>query len=303
MLLSQLVSAILHDLTTAQDYANEYSSELSKKYKKYEDKDENDLSNYPVPVGRVQEIDFDLKFAIENLETTKKIDIDKTHRNCDRIARTSVNSAIKEFKKVITEELKVTAVSTETAAPESNRLPALDQSQQSEKNTQDSKEKIREWWVSTVQKVNGTKFARYLETKVSQGLYDYVNDQYHESDGSDIDEVKEIIAEELLDGLMEHEDIEILIEQTEKENNWAEGTIRTRLKQMSESVAKNHVKYKELKDLFVMNDENHTKVIVNPSTLKDLQLGMVSSMKIKAELDNYRWMITKTSQSLEKVQE
>ncbi|MCC5637475.1 hypothetical protein LC593_16825 [Nostoc sp. CHAB 5844] len=306
MLLSQLIGSILHDLTAAQDYANKYSSELSRKYKKYEDTDENELSNYPVPVGRVQQIEFDLKFAIDSLETQKTIDIDKTHSNCDKIAEISVESAIERFEQVITQELKVTPVSTQPTTPASNTLPALDQPQQpQESSLNKQKENNRKSWLSTLENISRSNFIEYLETKVSQGLYDYVNNKYYDSKTEfiEIAWLREIIAEELLDGFMEHEDIQDLITETEELYNWEEGTIKKRIKEVLESVANDDVTDKDIRELISLTDERHTNIIVNPSTLKELQMGMISSMKIKAELDNYRWLITKAEQSLEKVHE
>lgn len=48
---------------------------------------------------------------------------------------------------------------------------------------------------------------------------------------------------------------------------------------------------------------SNANIIVNPDELKEIPQEMISSLKISAQLDNYRWMIAETSQSLQKVQE
>jgi len=102
MLLSQLVAAILNDLTTAQDLANEYSSQLSRKYNKYESEKDNILGNFQVPSGILQEIELDLRFAVEKLNENKTaLDIEGTQAKCMEFATGIVNEPLEEVKKVI----------------------------------------------------------------------------------------------------------------------------------------------------------------------------------------------------------
>lgn len=74
MQLSKVVGAILNDLSKAQDLANDYSSQLSHKYKKkqVENKDDNILSNFQVPAVVLREISFDLKFVIKEINLVEK---------------------------------------------------------------------------------------------------------------------------------------------------------------------------------------------------------------------------------------
>ena len=61
---------------------------------------------------------------------------------------------------------------------------------------------------------------------------------------------------------------------------------------------------RETKELItLMPGGSNADIIVNPTELKELPQEMISSLRIKAQLDNYRWMISETSQSLQKVQE
>ncbi|MBN3940007.1 sigma-70 family RNA polymerase sigma factor [Nostoc sp. NMS9] len=55
--------------------------------------------------------------------------------------------------------------------------------------------------------------------------------------------------------------------------------------------------------LVMMPGVPNADIIVNPLALKDLPIDMVSTLKIKAGLENYRWMISESGQSLQKVKE
>lgn len=88
MQLSKVVGAILNDLSMAQDLANEYSSQLSYKYRKSEHgKDRNILSNFRVPSTVLSEISLELKFVIQEITSdTLSLDIEKTQQTCDDLA-------------------------------------------------------------------------------------------------------------------------------------------------------------------------------------------------------------------------
>ena len=104
MQLSKVVGAILNDLSKAQDLANDYSSQLSHKYKKkqVENKDDNILSNFQVPAVVLREISFDLKFVIKEINLDGfALDVDKTLGKCDEIGRTAVKNLLLEDNKVV----------------------------------------------------------------------------------------------------------------------------------------------------------------------------------------------------------
>ncbi|MDJ0599823.1 MAG: hypothetical protein QNJ37_13385 [Crocosphaera sp.] len=105
MQLSKVVGAILNDLSTAQDLVNEYSSQLSYKYKKKQvtDEDDNILSNFQVPAAVLREISLDLRFVIKEINPDGFVlDVDKTQGKCDEIARAAVIHLLLDDNKVVT---------------------------------------------------------------------------------------------------------------------------------------------------------------------------------------------------------
>ena len=305
MLLSEAVGSILHDLTKAQDYANEYSNQISNKYKKNLDKEDNGLSNYPVPIGRLQEIELELKFAIQQLKFSKKIDISETHDNCRKLAAVCIDTyAINEFKKFINEKMKVKQMNVDSEA-KTDDINSVDLSKQTVEYTDNSEvlKKIKTSWLKIQDTVSSKEFKEYLKNKISQELCNYFNKQYYQNNNirTKTEAVKKIIAEQILAGIIEHEDIQDTLKQTEIKTIVQEGKIEEQLKKIFQDKTNDHVMDKDVREITSHILESETEIEVNLSKLKEHQGTMISSLKIKAQLDNYKWMITKTSQSLEKV--
>ncbi|MBD2629252.1 hypothetical protein [Trichormus variabilis] len=306
MLLSKLVSSILNDLTTAQDLANEYSSQLSHKYKKFEDGKENTLSNFQVPVGMLQAIEFDLKFAIQTLEDSSTLDIEQTRHNCDEIARKAVKQAIEA---VITfmGELGITNRIPETETRQITTVAPLVSRTESESSISNEEKKRRDvinFWQSVKENMRDRRFAKFLQKIIAQELFERGKNLYLRNSRVTEANVKEIIADKLEDGVIGHEDIQELLEQTQEIFNRDTEEIRSRLRQLFNEVANSVVSRRETKELItLMPGGSNANIIVNPTELKELPPEMISSLRIKAQLDNYRWMISESSQSLQKVQE
>ncbi|MDJ0509201.1 MAG: hypothetical protein QNJ64_08120 [Crocosphaera sp.] len=102
MQLSKVVGAILNDLSEAQDLANEYSSQLSYKYKNNQviDNHENVLSNFQVPSAVLCEINLDLKFLIKEINPDGfTLNFEQTQKNCDAKASKIVKNLTEEINK------------------------------------------------------------------------------------------------------------------------------------------------------------------------------------------------------------
>ncbi|MBD2569838.1 hypothetical protein [Anabaena lutea] len=306
MLLSKLVSSILNDLTTAQDLANEYSSQLSHKYKKFEDGKENTLSNFQVPVGMLQAIEFDLKFAIQTLEDSSTLDIEQTRQNCDEIARKAVKQAIEAVIKFMG-ELGITNRIPETETGQITTVAPLVSRTESESSISNEEKKRRDvinFWQSVKENMRDRKFAKFLQKIIAQELFERGKNLYLRNSRVTEANVKEIIADKLEDGVIGHEDIQELLEQTQEIFNRDTEDIRNRLRQLFNEVANSVVSRRDTKELItLMPGGSNANIIVNPTELKELPPEMISSLRIKAQLDNYRWMISESSQSLQKVQE
>lgn len=306
MLLSKLVGAILNDLTTAQDFANEYSSQLSRKYKKFEDEKENILSNFQVPAGILQEIELDLKFAVESLEDCSALDIEETRENCEEIARKAAKSAVQKLTKFI-DDLGIPARRTETATTQAGEIPPLISQQQPETSTssvENQQAEVIKFWQSTKKNLSDPKFAKFLQTIISQELFDRGKGLYLRAARVTEADVKTIIEDKLEDGIIGHHDIQELLNQTQEIFDRDPEEIRDHLRSLFTQVADDVVNRKDIRELItLMPGVCNTNIVVNSSALKEIPIDMVSSLKIKAHLDNYRWMITETSQSLQKVKE
>ena len=306
MLLSKLVSSILNDLTTAQDLANEYSSQLSHKYKKFEDGKENTLSNFQVQVGMLQAIELDLKFAVQTLEDSNTLDIEETRQNCDEIARKAVKLAIEAIIKFMG-ELGIPNRTSETETGQIGAVAPLIRQQESESSISNQEKRrldVLNFWQSVKENMRDRKFAKFLQKIIAQDLFERGKNLYLRSSRVTEADVKEIIADKLEYGVIGHEDIQDLLEQTQEIFNRDPEEIRSRLRQLFNEVANTVVSRRETKELItLMPGGSNADIIVNPTELKELPQEMISSLRIKAQLDNYRWMISETSQSLQKVQE
>lgn len=102
MQLSKVVGAILNDLSVAQALANDYSSQLSYKYKRGGfGKDGNSLSNFRVPSTVLSEISLELKFIIQEINSdAPSLDVEKTQRHCDDLAARCIPFLYSDFLKL-----------------------------------------------------------------------------------------------------------------------------------------------------------------------------------------------------------
>jgi hypothetical protein len=293
-------------LTRAQDLANEYSSQLSHKYKKFEDGKDNTLSNFQVPVGTLQKIELDLKFAVQSLEDSSTLDVEETRENCDEIARKAVKLVIEGITKFM-DDLGIANRSPDTATGQIAEVVPLVPPQPVE-SSMSSVEKRRHdllnFWQSVKANIRDQKFAKFLQRNISQSLFERAKNIYLRSSRVTEADIKEIIADKLEDGVLGHEDIQDLLEETQEVFNRDPEEIRDRLRRLFNEVANTVVSKQDAKELItLMPGGSNANIIVNPDELKEIPQEMISSLKISAQLDNYRWMIAETSQSLQKVQE
>lgn len=308
MLLSEAVSAVLHDLTKAQDYANQYASELSKKYQKQRENNEaNNLSNYPVPLGRLNKLKLDLKFAIEELKETQTIDIDETHRQTELLAEDFIEKyAIKTFTRFLEQKMDIKDDSS-TTENEQEVDPSLDPSESGSKEEKSQRKRaIREQWRKICEQSQSTPFKQYLTEKVSRELNNYINKSYHQERKSlhvTRDRVCEIFANAITKSIVTHEDIKDVIEETESLYDKRKGTYQFSFQKLYTDLTNKILTQDQVKQMISYINETETEVQVELDQLSKYDKDLISTLEIEAEIDNYRWMITKTDQTLEKVQE
>jgi hypothetical protein len=308
MLLSQLVAAILNDLTTAQDLANEYSSQLSRKYNKYESEKDNILGNFQVPSGILQEIELDLRFAVEKLNENKTaLDIEGTQAKCMEFATGIVNEPLEEVKKVI-RALNIPPRTAETTTTPQAIAPLIPSEQTEPLQPNNEREEAIKYWQELDLKLEGDASRNSLITLMNESLFEQGKKQYlrnkkwvTESD------LKKIILDVLQKGVIAHEDFKKLLEVTKKAFNKTDQdieNIRKTIESLCLAIADKYSNGTYVKSLLVvMPGVPNADIIVNPTALKDIPIDMVSTLKLKAGLQSYRWMLAESGQSLQKVTE
>ncbi|MDZ8188023.1 MAG: hypothetical protein RMX96_24620 [Nostoc sp. ChiSLP02] len=311
MLLNQLVSAILNDLTRAQDLANEYSSQLSRKYNKYQSEKDNLLDNYQVPSGILHEIELDLKFAIETLSQNKlTFDLDNigTYDNCERLAKEIITEAKTEIKELIN-HIGVPQSSSETTVSLSS-LPTLTSREQSQSSDpQDERQQAIKFWHGLKTQLEEKEYIQFYITKLTEFIFHEGKNEFSRSKKwiSETD-LKDIIYEALYELVIDNDDFSYLLKTTKEAFNKTDEEIEQwniHLATKFHEIAKKYSTSPASKSLLVqLSGIPNTEIIVAPSVLKDIPIEMISTLKIKAGLQSYRWIIGEGgTQNLQKVKD
>lgn len=262
MLLSKVVGAILIDIAAAQDAANEYSSRLGSKYKKYVG-ESNPLSDFQVPNGVLKDVELELKFLIEDL----KPDADSHNL----IAKTEIfplfsQEAVKRAIDLLVDFIDRSKGFSEEASK----------------------------WDKISENVRRQEFSDYLTDKITNSLLQSRTRLIGADRTLNVAEIKRIILEALERYLLAHYDLKEIL----GANTSAGNVLRDNYQQMLESISK------ELPDITDISSANlfpGIDIIVGSNRLKEVPSELISSIKLKAEMTNYRWTITQTSATLNQV--
>ncbi|MCT7979825.1 hypothetical protein [Laspinema olomoucense] len=264
MLLSRVVGAILIDLAAAQDAANEYSSQLSRKYKKYSREsnadEHNILSDFPVPNGLLKGIKLDLKFVINDLDTQAG-----------------------------SEDLFTTAIFTEYARGVAEKaVKLLNDFIDSKKTLLDDQAKKQ--WGNVQKNAQSSTFLNYLAGKIYSELFQERHILMEPERTLNKEKTKSVIIEALKKYLLEHPDLKPIV--TEAKSN----------EQINESYQREVDRFvNDLDSTFedLPNRFHNLDVIVTGDRLKDFPADIVSSISINADLTNYQWLFKESSAKLE----
>ena len=267
MLLSRVVGALLIDLAAAQDVANEYSSQLALKYKKYSDEMSEVLSNFNVPNGALKEVELELRFAVSNVEA--------------RESRSNLVAAIEIFHRYARE-------ATQKAVALLSRFI--------ETTTMLINGEFRQEWDKIRENINSQRFMTYLTEQVTKKLLQQ-RDRLLNDDGSlKQAEIRGAIADVFEHQLQGHEDLKTRL----GPESQAGQELRNQYRQMMDTL------FEDFEDAAQLSRASSVipslDIIVSPERLQDLPCEIVSSLRIKAELANYQWTITETSASLNRIQ-
>ncbi len=278
MQLSKVVGAILNDLSTAQDLANEYSSQLNYKYKKNQvaDKNDNILSNFQLPSAVLRGITLDLKFIIQAINADGfALDFDKTQRNCDEIGRRAAQRLLLSRQEI-------------SALIKQRRSISAEKTEKSNKNQSDA--------VEIANRILTPEFAKKLETKVSQGLFRLIQRVFLLGNDLTESEIKDTITDKLENELLKHEDIQELLEIKDFDNQNETVLVKETRKLLKKSCldcADNVTKTADIQTMIQkVKGSPHTNVIVHPGALQKVPTETIQSLRIVAKYDNYRWTIS-----------
>lgn len=275
MQLSKVVGAILKDLSAAQDLANEYSSQLSYKYKKKQVvcEDDNVLSNFQVPSAVLGQVSLDLKFVIKEIDPDGcALDVDNTQGKCYEIGRRAAMC------------LLLSCGDGDLAVPIDSSN--LEEEIEEERNSQSNK----------VAKIVLTpEFKKKLEIRVCQGLFRLCQRVFMFGNDLTESEIKDTIADQIEDELLKLEEIQDLLKISNCDNlEEVESVEETRkqLKEICRSCADSATEEIDLETLIQkVRGSPNTDVIVDLETLKEMPIEAIQSLRISAKYDNCRWTI------------
>ncbi|MGD1701665.1 hypothetical protein [Dapis sp. BLCC M229] len=268
MQLSKVVGAILNDLSAAQDLANEYSRQLSYKYKKKQVVGEDDsvLSNFQVPSAVLGEVSLDLKFVIKEIDPDGcALDVNKTQGKCDEIGRTAALFLL---------------------------LDIADE----DRNSQSKK---------IAKKLLTPEFDKRLQTRISQGLFRLCNSFFMSGNNLTIPDIENTIAENIKDELFKHEDIQNQLQIRNFHDSKEVEEVQKKRQELEELCLNcgHIIAYEEI-DIETMiqkvRGSPNTDVIVNAETLKEMPIEAIQSLRISAKYEHYQWRISEASQSFHK---
>lgn len=281
MQLSKIIGAILNDLSTAQDLANDYSSQLSHKYKKkipLSDK-ENTLSDFHTPSALLCEISLDLKFLIKEINPDGfALDIEKTQRNCNEIGRKASHSLV-------------------VLSPKIDELIKKRNSGSKEETDEDNKNQFNP--ILTTKRILTSEFVKSIEIHISQSLFRLCHRDFLLGNDLTESKIKDIISNKLEDELLKHYEIQDLLEisnfDDRQEVNLVE-EIRTQIKEYCLACADNIIRVIEINTIIQKVKGNpHTDVIINPLVLKNVPPQTIQALQIKAKYHNSKWTISEAS--------
>lgn len=262
MLLSQLVGTILTDLTAAQDAANEYSSKLGLKYKTYAN-NTNAISDFYVPNGVLKEIELNLNFVINDVTSEKgAIDLNNVTEFFNTFAHEAVQKAINTL------------------------IEFIDRSKTLAENP--------EIWDRIMANLKSKDFIHYLTDQVTGSLLKNRMGLISSEGALNRDEFVTLVSSLLDQFLLNNDDIKSALGTGTKANS----LINKNFKQMVNTL---HDEITVDSGTLQAATYSRLDILVSPEQLKDVPTDLISSIKIKAELNNYQWSISDISEHLHRV--
>ncbi|MEM6820777.1 MAG: hypothetical protein AAF558_02385 [Verrucomicrobiota bacterium] len=249
--LSSILGAILQDLTKAQDTSNRYSAKLSQIYKNREF-----LRQFPVPNGLLTELEMELKVAVNGVDT-----VSTNAEDLFLQARTALKQSCQD-------------IANRTIQSVSNFL-----------ETADPGDLDSETFATLKENLSSPEFTGLLNKKLNQALVNDLEHLFSTSSKLDVQATGQQILSTVDNVVLQNPDLSKFLDTKNPKATECLKTIQADII----SVVKKLPEVIKPRASFWENPEMN--VIADASTLSSLPDLAVGSIKIKAELRDYKWVI------------
>ncbi len=246
--LNKVLAAILRDVDKAQNASNIYSSKLSRYYK-----NNKTLSYFPVPNGCIQEVELDLKLAIDGIALPGPSDEEQ------------IEQAINIFKTV--------------SIYLSNDIGSVLRAKLVPTGTEEQQAQIRQ----ASEAVDGKVFKEKLSAKVFGNLTEALEGLVSAEKGLNYEATLSNVKATLKTAVLQHETMKTCLCTTDA----LEG-LQDDLAELVEDVLKRAVGAAVAFELW---DTPNLNVIVNTNDLTEVPEYLLTTLNVKVHQRNYKWVL------------
>lgn len=250
-IIADIIAAILRDIAIAQDRSNKFSAKLSKEYEK-----DTLLKYFPVPNALLSEFELDLKFGIEGVDIKEGGTGDPR-----RFSRAVFSEFAGDLAKYSIHETAKKLKSLEDIAEDPSK------------------------WRTIKDNLRKKDFVDYLTDRLTDALQDAKGSIMDSRSGLDASAALEVIKGCLGEHLFGNPALSGVFTRGKKVRNELLAQILKSAKPLLERL---HV---ELQTLLRLPGIPKVDVIVEQDKLEGITVEFMHSIRIKAKLRNYKWVI------------
>jgi hypothetical protein len=261
--LDDVIGAILRDLTLAQDVASKHTRMLAVEY-------ENDplLRHFPVPRTQLSDVEIELRFAPRQLV--------RVAGSAER-TMAAANAAFEKYAPVAAHALLGVASERFERARSMPTFPAS------------MLEEVRQGLVSP-------DFETYVTKAIASDLFDNRTKIITPPDKLSTDAARDTTIDTAVRVIFEHEDLKKFLDANPQFTKDSLGAVRDVLKDPLDALAR------DFEDADLRQTEYELDVNFDPTEVQDPQ-HVFSTIRIKADVRNYRWVSTPGNEKDQLVEE
>ncbi len=251
--LKDILSAFLRDLTESQDTANRATRDLAEEY--WED---TRLRDFPVPNALLTEVELDLKYSVGSVTSSGPPRVERWIAAFGELARSAA------------------------AAMATAGVRRVDQILDGRGGFAGDKAH----WDTVRRNLAGPEFLRYLEEEIAGGLY-HERERLLDPDGALRREEACQVASEALDrSLLAHPDLAPAFELGGKA---ARREARLALREVAQAEIDQRASL--MPPGPGLRPDPHAEILLTADELKDIPQQLISAVRIKARLRNFKWVV------------